>query len=223
VIVLGERLLPGRPVALAVVALSILVTSTMSLATSGLVTVGPIPGGLPTFGPPGLRVRDVDGLIPLALGCLLLAYIEGVSAARAFAEKHGQELDPRQELLGLAAANVLVGFGGGYPVAGGRSQTAVNEKSGAKSPLSLVFASATLAICLLFLTGLVADLPKAVLPRSSLVASGLIQGHEIIRPAEAWSQLEVPRRAGRALISLPAQHQKGSPREAMASSSSSLL
>jgi high affinity sulfate transporter 1 len=182
VIVLGERLLPGRPVALAVVALSILVVSTTSLATSGLVTVGPIPGGLPTFGPPGLRVRDVDGLIPLALGCLLLAYIEGVSAARAFAEKHGQELDPRQELLGLAAANVLVGFGGGYPVAGGLSQSAVNEKAGAKSPLSLVFASATLAICLLFLTGLVAELPKAVLAAIVLVAvSGLIKVREIVR------------------------------------------
>ena len=41
-----------------------------------------------------LRLRDVEGIVPLAAGCLLLAYIEGVSAARAFAAKHGYALDP---------------------------------------------------------------------------------------------------------------------------------
>ena len=74
----------------------------------------------------------MDGLIPLAFACLLLAYIEGVSAARTFAVKHGYPLDVRQELLGLGVANLLVAFGGGYPVAGGLSQSAVNEKAGAQ-------------------------------------------------------------------------------------------
>src|SRR4030095_10391667 len=107
-----------------------------------------------------LRIRDVDGLVPLALGVLLLAYIEGVSAARTFAEQHDSPLDARQERLGLAAANSATGLFGGYAVAGGLSQSAVNEKSGAKTPFSILVASGTIALCLLFLTGLVADLPK---------------------------------------------------------------
>jgi len=41
-----------------------------------------------------------------------------------------------------------VALGGGYPVAGGLSQSAVNEKAGARTPLALVFASATLGLCL---------------------------------------------------------------------------
>jgi high affinity sulfate transporter 1 len=181
-VVLGEKLLPGRPIALLVVILSIVVVSTTSLKEHGLVTVGAIPKGLPSFQWPSLRIRDVDGLIPLAFGVLLLAYIEGVSAARTFAEKHDYPMDPRQELLGLAAANLATGAFGGYAVAGGLSQTAVNEKSGAKTPLSLVVASATIALCLLFLTGLVADLPKAVLAAIVLVAvSGLIKIREIVR------------------------------------------
>ena len=61
-----------------------------------------------------------------------------MSAARTFAAKHGYPLDVRQELLGLGAANLLVAFGGGYPVAGGLSQSAVNEKAGARTPLALV-------------------------------------------------------------------------------------
>jgi len=42
----------------------------------------------------------------------------------------------------------------------------VNDKAGARTPLALVFASITLALCLLFLTGLLQNLPKAVLLRS---------------------------------------------------------
>ena len=80
----------------------------------------------------------------------MLAYIEGVSAARTFAAKHGYPLDPRQEFLGIGAANFAAGLGHGYPVAGGLSQSAVNEQAGARTPLALIFASGTLALCLLF-------------------------------------------------------------------------
>jgi high affinity sulfate transporter 1 len=178
----GERLLPGRPVALMVVALSILAVSFTSLGQAGLTLVGSVPSGLPDLGLPGIRPRVVDGVIPLAFGCLLLAYIEGVSAARTFAVKHGYPLDTRQELLGLGMANLAAAFGGGYPVAGGLSQSAVNEKAGAQTPLALVFASATLALCLVFLTGLVGNLPKAVLAAIVLVAvKGLIDLREIAR------------------------------------------
>ena len=181
-LLLGETLLPGRPVALMVVALSILAVSLTPLGQADLAVVGSIPSGLPAIGPPGIRLRDTDGVIPLAFACLLLAYIEGVSAARTFAVKHGYPLDVRQELLGLGGANLLVAFGGGYPVAGGLSQSAVNEKAGAKTPLALVFASATLALALVFLTGLVQHLPKAVLAAIVLVAvKGLIDVGEMVR------------------------------------------
>jgi MFS superfamily sulfate permease-like transporter len=72
-------------------------------------------------------------------------------------------LDPRQEFLGIGAANLLAALGHGYPVAGGLSQSAVNDRAGAQTPLALVVASITLALCLLFLTGLLENLPKAVL------------------------------------------------------------
>lgn len=178
-LLLGEWLLPGRPVALMVVALSIAAVSRTSLGGVGLQVVGDVAGGLPPLGLPREGLLDVlgrvDGVLPLALACLLLAYIEGVSAARTFAEKHDQPIDVRQELLALGGANLLVAFGGGYPVAGGLSQSAVNDSAGARTPLALVVASATLALCLLFLTGLVRDLPKTVLAAVVLVAvKGLI-------------------------------------------------
>jgi sulfate permease, SulP family len=159
----GERALPGRPIALAVVILAIAAASVFGLPALGVPITGKIPQGLPSLSWPTLRLRDVDGIFPLAAGCLLLAYIEGVSAARSFATKHGYVLDPRQEFLGLGAANLAAALGHGYPVAGGLSQSAVNEKAGARTPVALVFASFTLAVSLLFLTGFLQNLPKAVL------------------------------------------------------------
>lgn len=186
----GDKLFPGRPVALAVVGLSIVVMSLTSLSEHGLTIVGDLPQGLPEIGYPSLQLRDVDGVIPLALACFLLSYIESVSAARTLAAKNGYEVDSRQELLGLGAANFAAAFGQGFPVAGGLSQSAVNDKAGAKSPLSLVFASVTLGMCLLFLTGLLRNLPNVVLASVVLVAVKSLIDVSALRRLRRSSRLE---------------------------------
>jgi sulfate permease, SulP family len=169
-LLLGDYFRPERPVALAIVALSIFAVMAFQLAPTGVPTIGEVPAGLPILNGPALRLRDVEGIVPLAAGCLLLAYIESISAARTIAAKRGYHVDPRQEFLGLGAANFAAALGHGYPVAGGLSQSAVNDKAGARTSLALVFASATLALCLLFLTDLLENLPKAVLAAIVLTA-----------------------------------------------------
>ena len=169
-LLLGERFLPGRPVGLTVVAGSILLATFLGLPALGVPVTGEIPTGLPGFAVPTFGLLKFDELFPLAAGIVLLAYVEGVSAARSFAAKHGYPLDVRQEFLGLGAANLAVSLGHGYPVAGGLSQSAVNDQAGAKTPLSLVICSATLAVCLLFLTDFLTNLPKAVLAAIVLTA-----------------------------------------------------
>jgi len=181
-LVLGERIFPAKPVGLAVVALAIVVASVFGLPALGVPVTGEIPAGLPALGLPALRLRDVEGIFPLAAGCLLLAYVESVSAARTFAEKHDYAIDTRQEFLGIGAANLAAGLGHGYPVAGGLSQSAVNDKAGARTPLALIFSSATLALCLLLLTDLLENLPKAVLAAVVLTAvAGLIDFPAMLR------------------------------------------
>lgn len=178
----GEHFLPGRPVALVVVAIAIVALSVTPLAQMGFKTVGALPPGLPSLALPALQPAAIDGVVPLAIACFLLAYIEGVSAGRALAQRHGQTIDPRQELLGLGAANLAAAFGQGYPVAGGLSQSTVNDKAGARTPLALVFASATIALCLLYLTDLLRNLPDVVLAAIVLVAvKGLVDVRELRR------------------------------------------
>ncbi|MBV8585791.1 MAG: STAS domain-containing protein, partial [Verrucomicrobia bacterium] len=178
-LVLGEKFLPNRPIALLVVILSTTFVSVTGLA-GHIETVGDIPSGLPRFDPPVMQFDEVDEILPIAFAALLLSYMESVSAARTFAAKHGYKIDVRQELLGLGSANLLVAFGHGYPVAGGLSQSAVNENAGAKTPLSLIFASLALAVCLLFFTGFLRNLPKAALAAIVLMAvAGLIKVQEL--------------------------------------------
>ena len=174
-LVAGARLLPGRPIAFAVVVLSLILTRAGLISTEHIAVVGDLPSGLPRFQVPFLDIATLDvqsirQIARMAFACFLLSYIESVSAARTFAQLHGYEVSPRQELLGLGVASLLVGLWQGYPSAGGLSQSAVNNQNGARTPLSLLVCSVALAIVLLFLTGLFRTLPQAVLAAVVIVA-----------------------------------------------------
>jgi MFS superfamily sulfate permease-like transporter len=115
----------------------------------------------------------------LALACFLLSYVESISVVRTFSRTHHYPINADQELLALGAANVAAGIGQGYPLAGGMSQSAVNEKGGAQTPAALIFASGAIGLVLLFLTGLLHNLPESVLAAVVLIAVG-----GLIRPRE---------------------------------------
>ena len=172
---LGNRLLPGRPVALIVVVCSIGLVTFFGLDSRGVKIVGHIPDGLPLFQLPTFHRDQIEGLLELAFACFLLSYVESIAAARAFASLHRYPVNPRQEFLALGAANLIASVSYGYPVAGGLSQSAVNEKAGARTPLSLIFASCILILVVSFMTGLLHNLPETVLAAIVLAAvSGFI-------------------------------------------------
>ena len=110
--------------------------SLLGASRTGIHVVGELRLGLPGIRLPDIHASDIATLLPTALACFLLAYGETISVARSFAQKHGYEIDPQQELTALGAANIATGLAHGFPVAGGMSQTAVNDMGGASSPLA---------------------------------------------------------------------------------------
>jgi len=93
-----------------------------------------------------------------------------------FTAKHGGKLDPNQEFLALAASNLAVGFGQGFPVSGGLSQSLVNESAGARTPLSNALAGGIILIIIIFFSHLLKALPQPVLAAVVLLAvAGLFQ------------------------------------------------
>jgi SulP family sulfate permease len=152
------------------------------LSKTGIKIVGDLPSGLHDISLPNIHASDISALIPVALACFVLAYGETISVARSFAEKYGYELNPQQELTALGAANIAAGMAHGFPVAGGMSQTAVNDMGGASSPAALVVTSGAIALTLLFFATFFHNLPEPVLGAIVLMAaSHLVRLQELRR------------------------------------------
>jgi high affinity sulfate transporter 1 len=181
-LIAGKLLLPNRPVSLLVLVAGILAVPVFGLDGRGVALLGEVPQGVPAPGLPGVRLSDLNEILPLAMACFLLGAVETSAIGRMFARKHGYRLDSNQELLALAAGNLASGLGSGFPVSGGMSQSLVNEGGGARTPLSGLLASGVLLLVALFFAGLLRDLPQPVLAAIVLMAvSGLFKLSELKR------------------------------------------
>jgi hypothetical protein len=100
-----------------------------------------------------------------------MSFTESIAAGRAFAQPGERRPDANQELLALGAANLAGGLFAAMPSGGGTSQTAVNARAGARTPVaSLVTAAATAAV-VLFLAPLIELMPQATLASVVIVTS----------------------------------------------------
>lgn len=170
ILVAGRLLFKHKPVALLVVVGGISAASAFALGARGVKLLGEVPPGLPALGFPAVHWRDLNELLPLAMACFLLGAVETAAVGRLFATQYGRRLDSNQEFLALAAANLAAGFGGGYPVSGGTSQSVVNESAGARTPASGLMAAGIILLVTVFLSGLLRDLPQPVLAAVVLAA-----------------------------------------------------
>lgn len=123
----GRIFLRNKPIALLVVIGGIVASPLLGLEERGVRLLGAVPQGVPVPGLPAIRWADLNELLPLALACFLLGAVETAAIGRTFAAKHGGRLDPNQEFLALAAANLSAGVGRGFPVSGGMSQSLVTR------------------------------------------------------------------------------------------------
>jgi high affinity sulfate transporter 1 len=167
---------PKLPAALGVVVAGIALQELVGLGDHGVALVGAVPSGLPVPSLPSPGASDTLTLLPSALGLFLVCFADEVLTARSYAGRHGQHVDAGRELLAMGAAQAASGITKGMPVGGSGSRTAVNDAMGARSQVSSLVAAAAVLVVLLFLTGPIADLPKAVLGAAIVVAAaGLIE------------------------------------------------
>jgi sulfate permease, SulP family len=173
VMVLLESRAPRAPAPLVGVALGIAASALLGLKALGVDTVGHIPPGLPHVTLPDTSLAPT--LWAGALGIALISFTESVAAGRAFVQPGERRPDANQELLALGVGNVLGGLTGAMPSGGGTSQTAVNTRAGARSPMASLVTVAATAGVLLFLAPLIALMPQATLAAVVIVTSiGLI-------------------------------------------------
>ena len=162
-LIIATKKFPRLPNTLILVLGSIILLTFTNLTNLGIKVVGTIPQGLPALGFPGTSLIDVNTLITLAVAVFILSYSEGYGVATNYAIKNRYKLDANRELLALGASNVAVGLFHGYPVGGSVSRTAVNNESGAKTPLAGGISGLFILVVLVFLTSLFFNLPETIL------------------------------------------------------------
>jgi sulfate permease, SulP family len=175
-LIAARYVMPRLPAALIVVVGAIVASKALGLDEHGVAIVGSIPAGLPALRLPSPGWDDVITLAPAAAGLFLVSFADEVLTARSFAGRHGQHIRADQELLAMGAANAAAGITQGFPVGASGSRTAVNDSMGARSQIAGLLAAGAIVLVLLFLTGPIADLPKAVLGAIIITAAiGLIE------------------------------------------------
>lgn len=158
-----RKLLPKMPPALVVCVVAGVTSFALDLEKRGIAIVGQLPRGLPHFVLPLADWRELHQLIPAAISIAFLTYTEGILLARAFAAKNGCEVNPNQELAALGLADIFAGLFQGFAITGSQARTAINDATGGKTQVSSLVAALMLALFLLFLTPLIAQLPVVAL------------------------------------------------------------
>ena len=147
---------------------------------NGVPTVQAINGGLPSLslpaGGPDLWLK----LLPSSLTVAVIVFVTATAVAKSLAGSDRSHLDTSREAVALGTANVAAALTGGYAVGASLSRSALVEDSGAASRVASVIASLVVLAVLLFLTPLLAYLPRTAL--AALVISavfGLIKVREM--------------------------------------------
>ena len=164
--------------------IGLIVGSVVALAFSGSDTniqlVGEIPAHLPPLTMPDFSFASIRMLAPEAFAVALLGLIEAVSISRAIATKSNQRIDANQEFIGQGLSNITGSFFSSYAGSGSFTRSGVNYASGAKTPLSAIFAAVILMAIVLLIAPLTAYLPVAAMGGVILiVAYNLVDIHHI--------------------------------------------
>jgi SulP family sulfate permease len=159
-----RKLRPGWPAALIALVFVSAAVALLHLDSYGVRVVGAIPRSLPPLVFPRLSAwNDFAILAPGALAIAILGLLEAISSARAIAGHTRQRLNVNQEFIGQGLANVSASLFSGYPVSGSFTRSALNFRSGARTPMSGIVSGVGVAVLVLIAAPFAAVLPVSAL------------------------------------------------------------
>jgi SulP family sulfate permease len=138
------------------------------------VSVAGIPSVLPSPSLPwghSFSFALVHDLFPAAFAIAMLGAIESLLSAVIADGLTGTKHDPNAELVGLGIGNLLAPIFGGIAATGALARTAMNIRSGARSPIACVTHSLVVLLAILVFAPLVAFVPMASLAALLLLAA----------------------------------------------------
>jgi len=170
-ILLCQRYVRSVPGVLVAVVLSIVAVQVFDLTSRGVNVVGAMPQGFPPLTVPTISAHDLSLLIAGAVGIAVVSLTDTISTASVFAARAGEEVDGNREMIGVGAASFAAGLFQGFPVSTSGSRTAVAVQNGARSPLASLVGVAGVVAMLLWVPGLLRNLPQPALAAVVIAAS----------------------------------------------------
>lgn len=167
-----KRYRPNFPAGIVALVLTSVAVVLFQLDEHGVAIIGKIPKGLSHMHVPLMDFDTISALIGPAIVIALVSFAETYSVGKAISAQTKQKVDVDQEFVGQGLANLIGSFFQSYPVSGSFSRTAINYATGAKTGISSVIASLSVALALLFLTPLFTYIPRAAL--AALVISAVL-------------------------------------------------
>ncbi len=171
VLLVLPRITKKVPAVLVAVVGVTLVSAVLDLAAEGVSTVGTLPQGVPRPALPWTSASDVIPLLVGAVGITMVSLTDTIATATSFAARHGEEVDADQEMIGMGTANIAAGLFQGFAVSVSGSRTAVADQAGARSQATGLVGAGLVGLLLLFLNGLLADLPQTALAAVVITAA----------------------------------------------------
>jgi high affinity sulfate transporter 1 len=171
---------PG--VLVAVVGATLVVAAFDLGARAGVSVLGPLPQGLPALTIPFVHAADLMQVLIGGFAVALISIADTSVLSRIYAAKTGIHVNPNQEMVGLGAANFAAGLFQGFPVSSSSSRTPVAEAAGARSQLTGVVGSVSIALLLLLAPLLLQHLPNTALAAVVIASAiGLVEVTDLRR------------------------------------------
>jgi MFS superfamily sulfate permease-like transporter len=151
---------------------------------------------LPAIGLPHVATWTyVLDVLPITLAMFVVILAQSAATSRAYAARYEERHDENTDLVGLSLANVAAGLSGTFVVNGSPTKTQMVDSAGGRIQLAQLACAAVVLVVLLFLTG-----PLAFMPRAVLSAIVFLIGVELVdipgmrrvlaaRPREFWIAL----------------------------------
>ncbi|RYP56307.1 hypothetical protein DL769_009938 [Monosporascus sp. CRB-8-3] len=161
--------------------ISFLVNRNMPLEDTPFRILGNLPTGFSRAGAPTLNPKLMSALLPELPATVVILILEHIAIGKSFGRINNYTVVPSQEIMSIAATNMLGPFVGAYASTGSFGGTAILSKAGVRTPLAGIFNGFILILALYALTNVLYFIPMASL--AALII------HAVINVMESPSQL----------------------------------
>lgn len=152
----------------------------LQAAEHGISHFAPLGAVVPSFSLPVPATESLGHLLPGAAAVAFVGLLEAISIGKSFAARRHERFDSNQEIVGQGLSNFIGSFFHCYAGSGSFTRSGLNADSGARTPLSAIFAAGFLFLMLIGVSPLVAYVPVPAMSAIILyVALKLINHREI--------------------------------------------